>query len=62
MWLKAHLVKDGRGDAPKEYRGTSLIRNNPSLGLYSRLMPRALWWSYGAAGGSCERRTCEGAF
>ena len=27
-----------------DYRGTSLIRNNPSLG---RLMPRALWWSYG---------------
>ena len=27
------------------YRGTSLIRNNPSLGPYSRLMPRALWWS-----------------
>ena len=29
------------------YRGTSLLRNNPSLGCYSRLMPRALWWSYG---------------
>ena len=29
------------------YRGTSHIRNNPPLGPYSRLMPRALWWSYG---------------
>jgi len=28
-----------------QYRGTSLIRNNPSLGPYRRLMPRALWWS-----------------
>ena len=27
------------------YRGTSLIRNSPSLGPYSRLMPRALLWS-----------------
>jgi len=27
------------------YRGISLIRNNPSLGPYSMLMPRALWWS-----------------
>jgi len=25
------------------YRVTSLIRNNPSLGPYSRLMPRDLW-------------------
>ena len=29
------------------YRGTSLIRNRPPLGPYSRTMPRALWWSYG---------------
>ena len=29
------------------YRGTSLIRNSPSLGPYSRTMPRALWWSLG---------------
>ena len=27
------------------YRGTSLIRNSPPLGPYSRPMPRALWWS-----------------
>jgi len=27
------------------YRGTSLIRNNPPLGLYCRTKPRALWWS-----------------
>jgi hypothetical protein len=28
-------------------RGTSLIRNCHLLGPYSRLMPRALWWSGG---------------
>ena len=27
------------------YRGTSLKRNRPPLGPYSRPMPRALWWS-----------------
>ena len=27
--------------------GTSLIRNRAHLGLYSRIMPRALWWPYG---------------
>jgi len=27
------------------YRGTSLIRNNASLGPYSRTMHRAVWWS-----------------
>ena len=29
------------------YRGTSLIRNNPTLGPYSRTIPRVRWWSYG---------------
>jgi hypothetical protein len=29
------------------YRGTSLIRNSADLGPYSRVMPRALWWSQG---------------
>ena len=33
------------------YRGTSLIRNRPRLGPYSRTMPKALWWSKG--GGGC---------
>ena len=27
------------------YRGTSLIRNTPLLGPYSRTIPRVLWWS-----------------
>ena len=27
------------------YRGSSLIRNRPTLGPYSRPTPRALWWS-----------------
>ena len=29
------------------YRGTSLIRNTPLLGHYSRTIPRVLWLSYG---------------
>jgi len=33
------------------YRGTLLIRNNPSLGRYSRPMPGALWRSYTVGGG-----------
>jgi len=35
----------GGGACAAGYRGTSLIRNNPSLGPYSRLMSRALLWS-----------------
>ena len=27
------------------YRGTSLIRNSPPVGPYSRPTPSALWWS-----------------
>ena len=27
------------------YRGTSLIRNTPLLGPYSRTMHRVMWWS-----------------
>ena len=30
---------------PKPYRGTSLIRNNPTLGPYSGSVPKALLWS-----------------
>ena len=29
------------------YRGTSLIRNTPPPGPFSRTKPRALWWSKG---------------
>ena len=29
------------------YRGASLIKNNPSLGPYSRLKPWAIWWTLG---------------
>ena len=28
------------------YRGTSLIRNRPTIGSYGRTIPRILWWSY----------------
>ena len=38
------------------YKGTSLIRNNPCLAPYSRLMPRALWWSQG--GGTSSSLLC----
>ena len=31
----------------QRYRGTSLIRNRPLLGPFSRAMPGALWWSLG---------------
>ena len=31
------------------YGGTSLIRNSPPLGPYSRTKSRALWWSKGGA-------------
>ena len=27
------------------YRGTSLMRNTPLLGPFSRTIPRVLWWS-----------------
>jgi len=30
--------------ALQSYRGTSLIRNNPLLGPYSRTMVTAIWW------------------
>ena len=36
-----------RGSGVGLYRGTSLIRNNPTLGPYSRTIPRVLWWSGG---------------
>ena len=37
------------------YRGTTLIRNPPLLGPYSRTIPRVLWWSLGMAAVSHER-------
>ena len=32
------------------YRVMSFKINHPSIGTYSRLMPRALWWSQGGGG------------
>jgi len=29
---------------PRPARGTSIIRNNPLRGPYSRTMSRAVWW------------------
>jgi len=31
------------------YRGTSLIRDTPLLGPYSRSIPRVIWWSCGCS-------------
>ena len=42
----------GRGPSPSKarpYRGTSLRRNKPPVGPYSRPTPRVLWWSWGGA-------------
>ena len=50
---QSHVVTCQEGP----YRGTLLIRNNPSLGPYSRLMPRALWWSCLFSSSSYERGT-----
>ena len=33
--------------AYNRYRGTSLIRNAPLIGPYSRTISRVLWWSWG---------------
>ena len=37
----------GLDSSVESYRSTSLLRNCPTLGTYSRLAPRALWWSWG---------------
>ena len=42
------------------YRGTSLIRNRPLLGPYSRTIPRVIWWSVGGGAVSSERGTHVG--
>ena len=57
LYLKAEIVPGAeRGSGPPEsnrggrsalYRGTSLIRNSPLLGPYSRTVSRALWWPPG---------------
>ena len=38
------LTRSPKALLTTEYRGTSLIRNNPPVGPYSRPMPGALWW------------------
>ena len=43
------------------YRGTSLIRNRPPLGPYSRTMPRALWKSLGGGAVSYEHTSAHHA-
>ena len=50
------------GHKPTErYRGTSLIRNAPLLGPFSRTTPRVLWWSQGGGAVSYEQGTpCSG--
>ena len=47
MFLSAaRLVQDRSSSRVLFYRATSLIRNTPLLGAYSRTLPRFLWWSY----------------
>jgi len=41
------FVHHGNRHHEIKYRGTSLMRNCPPLGPYSRTMPRALRWSWG---------------
>ena len=41
------LCKPALAPANPPYRGTSIIRNNASLGPWRRTMPMALWWSWG---------------
>ena len=41
------LYPNSSNPKPKPYRGSSLTRNTPSLGTYSRTKPRALWWAQG---------------
>jgi len=43
--MYAHILN---GLVRNLYMGTSLIRNTPHLGPYSRTIPRILWWSKGA--------------
>ena len=49
--------KEGVRMCAGRYRVTSLIRNTPLLGLYSRTIPRVLWWSWGGGAVSYERGT-----
>ena len=49
-WFIASCVvepRDPEAVAFQTYRGTSLIRNQPPIGPYSRSMPMALWRSLG---------------
>jgi len=48
------------GHRGHHYRGTSLIRNTPLLGPYSRTIPRVLGWFWGGGAVSYERGTPVG--
>ena len=41
------LLSSQKLSDPIVYRGTSLIRNTPLLGPYSRTIPVVIWWSWG---------------
>ena len=50
QWFRVEGVKGWvQGSGFRGHRGSSLIRNSPLLGPYSRAMPRALRWSEGGA-------------
>jgi hypothetical protein len=44
--IEAHKLREAAVHVPR-YRGTSLIRNTPLLGSYSRTFLRVLRWSLG---------------
>jgi len=58
--LGVKLQGDGRPQAERAYRGTSLVRNRHPVGPYSRTMPRLLWWPRGGGAVSYERGTPVG--
>ena len=45
VFMRVCVALSGDRTHPVEYRGTSLMRSNASLGHYRRTMPRALRWS-----------------
>ena len=47
IWTADGEVVRMEAGLARQYRGTSLIRNSPLLGPYSRTVPRALWWPWG---------------
>jgi len=43
LYVGAYNLLGVKHDPPATYKGTSLIRNTPLLGPYSRTIPRIVW-------------------